>query len=73
MSRSIRKGFLFNHYPLKRGTCLAKVYLNYHRFSEDLDFTWKKQEVFKGKTMKKIRKVCSELINEIGREIKDIS
>lgn len=57
----------------KGGTCLAKFYLNYHRFSEDLDFTWKKQEVFKGKTMKKIRKFCSELINEIGREIKDIS
>lgn len=57
----------------KGGTCLAKVYLNYHRFSEDLDFTWKKQEIFKNKTMKQIRKVCSGLIDEIGTKIKDIS
>lgn len=27
----------------KGGTCLAKCYLNYHRFSADLDFTWKNQ------------------------------
>lgn len=24
----------------KGGTCLSKCYANYHRFSEDLDFTW---------------------------------
>jgi len=57
----------------KGGTCLAKVYLNYHRFSEDLDFTWKNQEIFKNKTMKQIRKICSGLINEVGIRIRNIS
>jgi len=68
LSEMENEGLIF-----KGGTCLAKVYLNYHRFSEDLDFTWKKQEIFKNKTMKQIRKVCSGLIDEIGTEIKDVS
>lgn len=57
----------------KGGTCLAKAYLNYHRFSEDLDFTWKNQEIFNGKSMKQIRKMCSTLINEIGNTLAEIS
>ncbi len=57
----------------KGGTCLAKIYLNYHRFSEDLDFTWKDQEIFKGKSMKQIRKLCSAHINEIGNALAEIS
>ncbi len=57
----------------KGGTCLAKAYLDYHRFSEDLDFTWKNQEIFKGKSMKQIRKLCSASINEIGNALVEIS
>lgn len=34
---------LHENLVFKGGTCLAKAYLNYHRFSEDLDFTWKDQ------------------------------
>jgi len=33
-----RENFLF-----KGGTCLIKCYLGYFRFSEDMDFTWKRQ------------------------------
>ncbi len=58
---------------LKGGTCLAKVYLNYHKFSEDLDFTWKEQENLKGKSMKQIRKICSGLIDGIGITLVEIS
>ena len=57
----------------KGGTCLAKIYLDYHRFSEDLDFTWHDQEAFKGKSTKQIRKICSGLINEIGDALAEIS
>ena len=57
----------------KGGTCLAKAYLDYHRFSEDLDFTWKNQEIFEGKSMKEIRKICSGHIAEIGNALAEIS
>lgn len=56
----------------KGGTCLAKAYLGYYRFSEDLDFTWKNQEIFKDMGTGQIRKACSELINEIGNKIKEM-
>jgi predicted nucleotidyltransferase component of viral defense system len=57
----------------KGGTCLAKAYLDYHRFSEDLDFTWKDQKLFAGVSTNKIRKTCSGLINEIGDALVEIS
>lgn len=57
----------------KGGTCLAKAYLNYHRFSEDMDFTWRNQKIFEGKSMKQIRKICSKLIEDIGAEIEKIA
>jgi len=57
----------------KGGTCLAKAYLNYHRFSEDLDFTWKDQQIFAGKGTNQIRGICSGLINEIGDALVEIS
>lgn len=62
------KNFLF-----KGGTCLIKHYLGYFRFSEDIDFTWKNQTRFKGKTGTEIRKDLSGVINETGKVFEDIA
>lgn len=37
--------FFYDNFAFKGGTCLAKCYLDYFRFSEDIDFTWKDQKV----------------------------
>ena len=44
--------FFSNNFLLKGGTCLIKCYLDYYRFSEDLDFTFKNQELFRSKSKK---------------------
>lgn len=62
------KNFLF-----KGGTCLTKNYMGYFRFSEDVDFTWKNQSVFKGLSMKKLRAVLSKDLNKIGEIIENIA
>ena len=60
------------NYVFKGGTCLAKVYLNYFRFSEDLDFTFTNQELWKGKSTNEIKKVCKEKIDSLGEQIEKI-
>jgi len=60
-------------YALKGGTCLSKVYLNYHRISEDLDFTFIDQGIFDGKTTKQVKKICSEKITAFGKKLNGIS
>lgn len=60
-------------YAFKGGTCLSKVYLNYHRISEDLDFTFINQDVFKGKSTKRIKKICSEKITLFGGLLENIA
>lgn len=50
----------------KGGTCLSKCYLDYHRFSEDLDFTFRSSKIFEGKSSKETKKVCSSLVSEWG-------
>ena len=39
----------FEEYVFKGGTCLAKAYLDYFRFSEDLDFTFFDQKLWEGR------------------------
>lgn len=68
LNELVTEDFLF-----KGGTCLSKVYLDYHRLSEDIDFTWKDQKIFEGKTTKKIKKICSEKINVFGALLKDVA
>lgn len=63
-----RKNFIF-----KGGTCLIKAYLGYYRFSEDLDFTWKKQEIWKNKSRKQARKLISGEISKILELLDKIS
>ncbi|ODS42906.1 MAG: hypothetical protein MSIBF_06480 [Candidatus Altiarchaeales archaeon IMC4] len=71
--KELRNAKFHENLVFKGGTCLAKAYLDYHRFSEDLDFTWKDQQIFVGKGTKQIRKICSGLINEIGSALLEIS
>ncbi|MCL2134733.1 MAG: nucleotidyl transferase AbiEii/AbiGii toxin family protein [Candidatus Bathyarchaeota archaeon] len=58
--------FFHENFAFKGGTCLTKCYLGYYRFSEDIDFTWKNQTVFEGKSQKQIRKNLSNTIVKTG-------
>ena len=65
--------FFHENFAFKGGTCLAKCYLDYFRFSEDIDFTWKNQGGFEGKSQKEIRKYLSKVINNIGEVFEEIA
>jgi predicted nucleotidyltransferase component of viral defense system len=54
------------NYVFKGGTCLIKCYLGYYRFSEDLDFTFINQNIFKNKSEKQIRKELSVIIDDLS-------
>lgn len=58
--------FFRENFVFKGGTCLIKSYLGYFRFSEDVDFTWKRQEVFRGMSQKAIRRSLSKKIYKLG-------
>jgi predicted nucleotidyltransferase component of viral defense system len=58
--------FFARSFLFKGGTCLIKSHFGYLRFSEDIDFTWKDQSVFDGKSQKKIRAYLSEVIDRTG-------
>lgn len=60
-----KNGYFTDNYAFKGGTCLIKCYLGYYRFSEDLDFTYKKQGVFENKSEKAIRKMLSSEISKL--------
>lgn len=68
-----RNEFFFKNFLFKGGTCLAKCYLGYYRFSEDIDFTWKDQTVFEAKSQNKIRSLLSEIIDRTGKIFEEIS
>ena len=65
--------FFSDNFLFKGGTCLIKCYFGYLRFSEDIDFTWKDQTVFSGKSQKKIRKHLSDVINKTGEVFEAIA
>ena len=62
----------FEEYAFKGGTCLAKAYLDYFRFSEDLDFTFINHKLWEGKSTKSIKKVCKEKIDAFGEQLKKV-
>lgn len=62
LSELVKNGFFRENFVFKGGTCLTKCYLGYYRFSEDLDFTWKEQQIFSAKSQKEIRKILSPKI-----------
>ena len=62
----------FEEYVFKGGTCLSKAYLDYFRFSEDLDFTFIDQKLWEGKSTKSIKKICKEKIDALGEQIEKV-
>lgn len=67
-----KNNYFTGNYVFKGGTCLIKCYLGYYRFSEDLDFSYKNQEVFRNKSEKAIRRVLSSEIYKLMGFIADI-
>ncbi|RLC72151.1 MAG: hypothetical protein DRI26_03610 [Chloroflexi bacterium] len=65
--------YLSSNFLFKGGTCLIKHYLGYFRFSEDIDFTWRVQEIFMSMTQKEIRRQLSWVIDETGAVFEDIA
>ena len=56
--------FFAPNFLFKGGICLAKAYLGYLRFSEDIDFTWKDQAAFKGMPTNKLRAHLSNVVDK---------
>jgi hypothetical protein len=65
--------YFSKNFVFKGGTCLIKCYLGYFRFSEDLDYTYINQDVFKNKSEKEIRRFLSSEIDKLLEIIVDIS
>jgi len=63
--------YFSKNYLFKGGTCLVKAYLGYVRFSEDLDFTWKNQAVYDGKTPTTINKQVSKESENFGKILEE--
>jgi predicted nucleotidyltransferase component of viral defense system len=65
--------FFSTNFLFKGGTCLIKGYIGYLRFSEDIDFTWKNQKRFSGKSQNEVRRMLSGTIDRIGKTFEKIS
>lgn len=65
--------FISENFLFKGGTCLIKNYLGYFRFSEDIDFTWKNQEQFVGKTGGEIYKILSPILDSTAQILVQIA
>ena len=59
-------------YAFKGGTCLAKAYLDYFRFSEDIDLTFIDQKLWGGKSTNNIKKICKDKIDIFGEQLEKI-
>ena len=57
----------------KGGTLLTRTHLNYHRISEDLDFTYLENEKFNKLSSKQRKKAITTFTNELVEEIDKIS
>ncbi|MBN2335718.1 nucleotidyl transferase AbiEii/AbiGii toxin family protein [Candidatus Bathyarchaeota archaeon] len=68
-----RNRFLSDNLLFKGGTCLIKGYIGYFRFSEDLDFTWRNQSFYKGKSNKETRRYLSSLTQDVGGLLEETS
>lgn len=61
------------NYAFKGGTCLMKCYIDYYRFSEDLDFTFINQAIFEHKTKGQAEKLLSKETSNISDMLKSTS
>jgi predicted nucleotidyltransferase component of viral defense system len=57
----------------KGGTCLAKCYLHYHRFSADLDFNWRDQTSWAASSKKGAREALRRVQRPLEAEFKAAS
>src|SRR3989344_7213617 len=62
--------YFFENFAFKGGTCLMKCYIDYYRFSEDLDFTFIDQKRFSNKTKGQIGKTLSKEIDDVAKLLK---
>jgi signal recognition particle subunit SEC65 len=64
-------GYLRDNLVFKGGTCLIKTYLDYYRFSEDIDFTWTGD--ISGKSASETKRNCSSEITLLCERVKKIA
>ena len=64
LSNLFRDQYFKENFLFKGGTCLVKCYLGYYRFSEDIDFTWKNQDIFNGLSVKQQKKIVDSIKDE---------
>jgi hypothetical protein len=65
--------FFSKNFAFKGGTCLTKCYYGYKRFSEDIDFTWRNQQVYGGKSQNELRRYLSGVIDRTGEVFEGIA
>ena len=73
LSQISKDSYLKENLIFKGGTCLIKAYLNYYRFSEDLDFTWGTDSLWKDKGKSEVARLCSAEITTLIQHFKVIS
>jgi len=64
--------YLRENLIFKGGTCLLKAYLGYYRFSEDIDFTWKRTDIWKNRNKTETTRLCSREITKLVNHFKPI-
>lgn len=64
---------LFSKLVFKGGTLLTRAHLNYHRISEDLDFTYLENKKLNKLSAKQRKKEISNITNKLAEEINTIS
>ncbi|MBU4032732.1 MAG: nucleotidyl transferase AbiEii/AbiGii toxin family protein, partial [Candidatus Thermoplasmatota archaeon] len=65
--------YLKDNLVFKGGTCLIKTYLDYYRFSEDIDFTWAGKRNLSGKSTSETKRNCSSEITLLCERVKKIA
>jgi len=63
----------FSKLVFKGGTLLTRTHLNYHRISEDLDFTYLENKKLNTLSSKQRKKFISKFTSQLVREINEIS
>ena len=73
LSQVSQDDYLKENLVFKGGTCLIKAYLEYYRFSEDLDFTWGTDSLWKGRGKSEAARLWSAEITNLLEHFKAVS
>ena len=73
MLKEIYFSELGKNYLFKGGSCIVKCFFGYYRFSLDLDFTWKDQDVWMDLGKRRLRRELLIRIKEFGSLLENIS